>query len=118
MCFIPHVYGLKWVITRDVFITRYNEKWSMLTCDEIPCNLLWYGTHQLQLKRDTRVPRVCRPRNAHALLLHACSFVCFYLLHHEHVRKHTRYVCMNTRFFIHAHASHGVTCTQLHLYIV
>ena len=55
-----------------------------------------YGTHQLQLKRDTRVPRVCRPRNAHALLLHACSFVCFYLLHHEHVRKHTRYVCMNT----------------------
>ena len=72
-----------------------------------------YGTHQLQLKRDTRVPRVCRPRNAHALLLHACSFVCFYLLHHEHVRKHTRYVCMNTRFFIHAHASHGVTCTQL-----
>ena len=73
-----------------------------------------YGTHQLQLKRDTRVPRVCRPRNPHALLLHACTFVYFYLLHHEHVRKHTSYVCMFTRFFTHAHASHGIhaKCTQ------
>ena len=79
-------------------------------------HVVFYGTHQLQLKCDTRVPRVCRPRNAHALLLHACTFVCFYLLHHEYVRKHTRYVYMNTRFFIHAHTSHGVTCTQLHLY--
>ena len=58
-------------------------------------SLLTYGTHQLQLKCDTRVPHVCRPRNAHALLLHACTFVCFYLLHHEHVRKHTSYVCIN-----------------------
>ena len=67
-----------------------------------------YGTHQLQLKRDTRVPRMCRPRNPHALLLHACTFVCFYLLHHKHVRKHTSYVCMYTRFFTYTHVSHGV----------
>ena len=80
--------------------------------------LATYGTHQLQLKRDTRVPHVCRPRNPHALLLHACTFVYFYLLHHEHVRKHTSYVCMYTRFFTHAHASHGIhaKCTQLHFY--
>ena len=75
-----------------------------------------YGTHQLQLKRDTRVPCMCRPQNAHAVLLHACNFVCFYPLHHEHMRKHTSYVCMYTRFFIYAHACHGTTCTQLHLY--
>ena len=75
-----------------------------------------YGTHQLQLKRDMRVPRVCRPRNAHALLLHACTFVFYYLLHNENVRKHTSYVCMYTHYFTHMHASHDVTCTQLHLY--
>ena len=78
-----------------------------------------YGTHQLQLKRDTHVLRVCRPRNPHTLLLHACTFVCFYLLHHEHVRKHRSYVCMYTRFFTHTHASHGVhaKCTQLHFIV-
>ena len=82
------------------------------------CTNVTYGTHQLQLKRDTRVRRVCRPRNPHALLLHACTFVYFYLLHHEHVRKHTSYVCMYTRFFTHTHASHGIhtKCTQLHFY--
>ena len=78
-----------------------------------------YGTHQLQLKRDTRVPRMCRPRNPHTLLLHACTFVCFYLLHHEHMRKHTSYVCMYTRFFTHAHVSHcvHVKYTQLHFIV-
>ena len=34
-----------------------------------------YGTHQLQLKRDTRGIRVGWPRIAHAILLHACNFV-------------------------------------------
>ena len=75
-----------------------------------------YGTHQLQLKCDTRVPHMCRPQNAHVLLLHTCTFVFLYLLHHEHVRKHTSYVCVYIHFFIYAHASHGVTCTQLLLY--
>ena len=78
--------------------------------------IITYGTYQLQRKRDTCVPRVCRPQKAHALLLHVCTFVCFYLLHHEHLRKHMSYMCMYTRFFIHAHTSDGVTCTQVHLY--
>ena len=48
------------------------------------------------------VTRVYIPRNAHVLLLHACTFVCFYLLHHEYMRKHTSYVCTYTRF-LHMH---------------
>ena len=68
-------------------------------------NYLWYGTHQLQLKRDTCGIRVWRPRNAHELLLHASNFVCLYLLHHVNVRKHTCYLCVYTRLFTHAHAS-------------
>ena len=64
-----------------------------------------YGTHQLQLKRDTRGICVWRPRNAHELLLHASNFVCLYLLHHVNVRKHTCYLCVYTRLFTHAHAS-------------
>ena len=68
-----------------------------------------YGTHQLQLKHDTHVPRVCRTRNAHELLLHACIFVCFYFLPHENVRKYTSYVYMYTCFFAHAYACHSYT---------
>ena len=82
-----------------------------MPCESV-CELIQrYGTHQLQLKRDTCVVCVYRPRNAHALLLHACSFVYFYLLHHEHMRKHTSYMCVYTRFFTHAHARHGIMYT-------
>ena len=56
-----------------------------------------YGTHQIQLKRDTRVPRVCRPRNAHALLLHACSFVCFYPYQNSCQLNHTLFLPQNTQ---------------------
>ena len=34
------------------------------------------------------------------------------VLHHEHVEKHTSYICMYTRFFTHACASNGYTRTQ------
>ena len=78
--------------------------------------LYMYIVATVHTSYNLNVTRVCRPRNAHALLLHVCTLVRFYLLHHEYMRKHTRYVCINTRFFIHAHVSHGVTCTQLHLY--
>ena len=64
-----------------------------------------YGTHQLQLKRDTRVPHLCRTQNAHELLLHACIFVFLFL---APKRKCTSYVCMYTRFFAHAYACHSV----------
>ena len=92
----------------DIASDTNHCKYICVICTYTFSCIYMYGTH-------TRVPRMCRPRKAHALLLHACTFVCFYLLHHEHVRKHTSYVCMYTRFFIHAHTTHGVTCTQLHL---
>ena len=71
-----------------------------------------YGTHQLQLKRDTRVPRVCRLQNPHALLLHACTFVCFYLLHHEHVRKHELRVHVYT--FLYTRARESLCTREIH----
>ena len=33
MCVLFHA-------ARDAYITHYKEKWSMLTCDRMPCNLL------------------------------------------------------------------------------
>ena len=64
-----------------------------------------YGTHQLQLKRVTRVPR-----NGHAFLLHACTFVCLYLTPRTLEKTHELRVHVYT-FFIHAHACHSITCT-------
>ena len=61
-----------------------------------------YGTHQLQLKRDTRVPRVCRPRNAHALLLHACSFVFLSLT--PRAREKTHEIRVHEYTFLYTHA--------------
>ena len=64
-----------------------------------------YGTHQLQLKRDTRVPRMCRPRNAHTVLLHVCNFVFLSLTPRTREKTHELRVHVYTFFYIRARVS-------------
>ena len=52
-----------------------------------------YGTHQLQLKRDTRVPRMCRPRNGHAFFAARVYFRVFYILQPRTLEKTHEFTC-------------------------
>ena len=47
-----------------------------------------YGTSHPHLKRSSRVTCACKAHSLHALLLHACIFMCFLVLHQKYVRKH------------------------------
>ena len=60
--------------------------------------------HQLQLKRDTRVPRICILRNAHELLLHACIFVFLFLAPRKCEKIHE--LCVHVYAFL---------CTCVHV---
>ena len=73
-----------------------------------------YGMHQLQLKRDTRVPRVCRPRNAHELLPHACIFMFLFLAPRKREKIHELRVHVYT--FLCTRVRLPQCCVAIHAY--
>ena len=92
----------------------------IITRKEKICQIaIWiYTVHTSYNLNVTRVAHVCVDHEIHTCFCYTLVLLCFYLLHYEHVRKHTSYVCVYTCFFTHAHASHGIhaKCTQLHFY--
>ena len=63
-----------------------------------------YGTHQLQLKCDTRVPRVCRPRYAHALLLRTRVYFRVFLSLTPQIREKTHEIRVHEYTFLYTRA--------------
>ena len=63
-----------------------------------------YGTSHPKLKCSSCIMCACKTRSLHAFLLHTCICMCFLVLHHEYVRKHTHFHWITTRKTAHASA--------------